>query len=193
MDNLILGLGNDICGDDAVGIAVAKRLKGAVSGCADVVISSESGLALMDYMLGYSKAIIIDAIQTPANKPGTVTELKFDDLRSVLNPSPHYTGLPEIQKISEELQLDFPKEIRIFAIEVSDMGTICEEMSQPVLEAVEEAAKKIESILGEWGKVQYSGSLTGADACPERGIMKYEQDDSAQMPGPKPLVSGRGN
>ena len=150
MDTLVLGLGNDLCGDDGVGIAAANRLKTEVSHFVDIATSSESGLALLDYLLGYSRVIIIDAIQTSQNEPGTVTELTLDDLRQVINPSPHYTGLPEMQKLSQELHFDFPSEIKIFAIEISEKYEINESLSQQVSAAIDNVLSKIKSLLVDW-------------------------------------------
>jgi hydrogenase maturation protease len=159
MDTLILGLGNDFCGDDGIGIAIAENIKADVNDCADVIISNESGLAIIDYLLGYKKAIIIDAIHTGKYQPGTVIELTVDDLRQVGNPSPHYTGLPEIKKLSHELNLVFPNEIRIFAVEIPDTYEISEKLSQPVSRAIDDVAGGIKALLAEWNHSDKAGDI----------------------------------
>ena len=74
---LILGLGNDILSDDAVGLLVARRLKHELSRFPGIAVleSSEMGLALLDFITGYSAVLIIDSIQTGQAAAGSVHEL----------------------------------------------------------------------------------------------------------------------
>ena len=159
MDTLILGLGNDFCGDDGIGITIAESVKANINDCADVIISNESGLAIIDYLLGYKKAIIVDAIHTGKCQPGTVIELTVDDLRQVSSPSPHYTGLPEIKKLSHELNLEFPDQIRIFAVEIPDTYEIKETISKPVSGAIDDVAGRIKALLAEWNNSDKAGDI----------------------------------
>ena len=107
MKTIVLGLGNDLLGDDAAGILAARALREQIGDVADVVESSLTGLALLDLFLGYDRAIIIDAIVTGNKPPGAIHELHPSDLDPVVAPSPHYTGLPEMLAISERLDLKF--------------------------------------------------------------------------------------
>lgn len=147
---LVLGLGNDLLSDDAVGILAARKLKEECSGQAEVIESNLSGLALLELFVGFDKAIIIDAIQTGKNSPGTIYELKPADLGSVFAPSPHYTGLPELLALAKELELDFPKDIRIFAMEVADPHTIGGGLTGPVAGAFENLIDKVKGQLHDW-------------------------------------------
>jgi Zn finger protein HypA/HybF involved in hydrogenase expression len=45
---------------------------------------------------------------------------------SLMAPSPHYAGLPEMLAVAERLKLNFPKEFKIFAVEVEDPCTSAE-------------------------------------------------------------------
>jgi hydrogenase maturation protease len=159
MDTVILGLGNELCGDDGIGIATAEVIKADVDGRADVVITNESGLAIIDYLLGYQKAIIIDAIHTGKHIPGSVIELTPVDLRRVENPSPHYTGLPEIEKLSDELGFDFPGTIMIYAVEIPDTYEISERISLPVMQAIDDVAGRINTLLSEWENSDKAGDI----------------------------------
>jgi hydrogenase maturation protease len=69
---LILGLGNELLSDDAVGILAARVLKERLGDKADVVESSLSGMALLDLLVGYERAILIDAVKTGRTPPGTI-------------------------------------------------------------------------------------------------------------------------
>ena len=98
MNPLVLGLGNDLLCDDGVGLVAARRLAETIDDRADVVTSSLHGLALIDYFIGYERAVVVDAVQTGLHPPGTVIEMDMADLRAVPGPSPHYSGLPEARK-----------------------------------------------------------------------------------------------
>ncbi|MDW8141182.1 MAG: hydrogenase maturation protease [Candidatus Bipolaricaulota bacterium] len=147
MKTLILGLGNELLSDDAVGILAARALEERFQNRADVVESSLSGMALLDLLIGYEQVIIIDAVKTGRNPPGTISELSPVDLGSVLAPSPHYAGLPELIATAQALQLDFPNEIKIFALEVEDPYTIGGKLSPAVERALEELICRVEEQL----------------------------------------------
>jgi hydrogenase maturation protease len=143
-------LGNELISDDAVGILIARRLKSELNGVADVIESGLSGLALLDLLLGYDQAIIVDSISTGKDPPGTIIELEPDDLGHVMAPSPHYTGLPEIISIARELGLEFPSRIRIIAIEGKDLETIGGAMSSQIILSIEEVVKRIKELIQTW-------------------------------------------
>lgn len=150
MKTLILGLGNELLSDDAVGIWAARVLKERLKDQADVVESSMSGMALLELFIGYERAIIIDAIKTGRQAPGTISELSPSDLSSVIAPSPHYAGLPELLALAKRLNLDFPKEIKIFALEVEDPYIIGSALSEPVRNALEELTQRVCGQLNRW-------------------------------------------
>lgn len=152
MKILILGLGNELLGDDAVGILAARVLKERLKDKADVVESSLSGMALLDLLVGYERAILIDAVKTGRTPPGTIAELSPADLGAVAAPSPHYAGLPELIATAQALNLDFPKEIKIFAIEVADPHTIGRGLSHMVAQALGKLIPQVERQVAQWLK-----------------------------------------
>ncbi|MCS7197085.1 MAG: hydrogenase maturation protease [Candidatus Bipolaricaulota bacterium] len=147
---LVLGLGNELLSDDAVGILATRVLKERLQERADVVESALSGMALLECLIGYERAIIIDAVKTGKSPPGTIVELSPADLGAVLAPSPHYAGLPELIAAAQALQLDFPKEIQIFAIEVEDPYTIGGELSPAVAHALPKLIQRVEEQVARW-------------------------------------------
>ncbi len=151
MKSLVLGLGNDLLADDAVGIQTVRSLAGELSGKADCIESGLHGVALIDLFIGYDRAIIIDAIQTGSHPPGTILEMVPDDLKSVPTPSPHYTGLPEMIELARQMRLHFPREIRILAVEVSDVITVGGSMSPPVAQAIIDLGNRVRQYVNRWG------------------------------------------
>jgi hydrogenase maturation protease len=149
---LVLGLGNDLLADDAVGILAVQTLKEQIGDEADVIASSVHGLGLLDLFVGYDRAILIDAIQTGRFAPGTIFQLNSADLEPVYAPSPHYAGLPEMLRLSRQLELDFPEHFTIFAVEVADAHTINGTMTKAVRDAVPELCRCVRSEVLSWSR-----------------------------------------
>ncbi len=165
MKTLVLGLGNEVLSDDGVGILAARVLKEALDGRADVIESSLAGLALLEYFIGYERAIVIDAVKTGRCPAGTIYELSPDELDSALAPSLHCAG--EMLAVAERLKLDFPKEIRIFAVEVADPYTIGGPLSPPVRKAFKELLQRVESLVKRWQQEAVPALATRLYANPE--------------------------
>ena len=157
MKPLVLGLGNELLSDDAVGVIAARELSKELAGEADVIDSSLSGVALLDLLVGYKRVVIIDAIQLSHFPPGTIMELGLEDLRSVPSPSPHYAGLPEMLRLAQELQLEFPEEVKVVAIEVADPYTVGGGLSEPVAGALEKIKGYVRAYLDNWRKEDSAG------------------------------------
>jgi len=146
----VVGLGNDLLADDAIGIVAAHELQVRLQGRAEVVATSLHGVALLDLLIGYDRVIVIDAIQTKQKPVGTLHEIDAASLRPVASPSPHYTGLPELLELAERLGLQFPRTVRIFAVEAADLLTIGGEMSEAVRGALPELCLRVERALDEF-------------------------------------------
>lgn len=147
---LVLGLGNDIAGDDAVGPLVARALLVELDGVADVVESSASGLALIEVFAGYDRAIVVDSILTGRNPPGTITEMELLDVGHVVASSLHNAGLPELAAVAGRLGLGFPARTVVFAVEVEDPYTFGAGLSPPVADAVEELVQLVRAQVRAW-------------------------------------------
>lgn len=150
MSILILGLGNELIADDAVGILTARHLRALLDGEIEVIESGLSGIALIELFAGHERAIVIDAIHTGQRPPGTIREFDSTDLGPVLSPSPHYSGLPEILALARQLEVDFPSEIKIFAVEAADMTTIGGQISASVADVIPQLVDRIVLQIRDW-------------------------------------------
>ena len=150
MRTLVLGLGNELAADDAVGVLVARAVREHVAGAADVVESAASGMALIEIFAGYDRAIVIDSIRTGRNPPGTITELGLDDIGHVVAPSLHHAGLPEMAAVAQRLGLRFPTDTRVLAVEVLDPYTLGGAVSAPVAAALDELVRRVRGVLARW-------------------------------------------
>jgi hydrogenase maturation protease len=152
MKILVLGLGNELLSDDGAGLIAIRKLKEEYDGQAELVECNLAGLALLDYFLGFDKAIVLDAIHTKRQPPGTIYQYRPEDLGEVYAPSPHYSGLPEMMALASQLELDFPRDIKIFALEVADPYTIGGSLTEPVRNALRALINMVKNQLEVWEK-----------------------------------------
>lgn len=128
---LLLGLGNDILTDDGIGLLVVRQLRTELANHPSLVIreTSEMGLALLDFITGYSAVLIVDSIQTGHAPPGFVHELDASSLQQLTGRTPHFLGVGETLALGRSLGLSMPGQVKIFAIEVEDPFTLSTKMS----------------------------------------------------------------
>ncbi len=133
---LLLGLGNDILTDDAVGLHVVHELQRELAGqpVIDIRETTEMGLALLDYITGYRVVFIVDSIQTGKAAPGVLHELDAAALTQLTGRTPHFVGVSETLALGRQLGLPMPEQVSIFAIEVEDPFTLGTALS-PALQA----------------------------------------------------------
>lgn len=161
---LVLGLGNELAGDDAVGILVARGARdeldrSGAAPAADVVESSASGLALLEILAGYERAVVVDAILTGSRPPGTIVEMGIDQVGRVVAPSAHQAGLPELAAVASRLGLTFPSATRVLAVEVVDPYTLGAPVSEPVTQAIGELVRRVRDQVLTWSRNEPEGSL----------------------------------
>jgi hydrogenase maturation protease len=138
---LLLGLGNDILTDDAVGLHVVHELQRDLADhpSIDCRETTEMGLALLDFITGYRAVAIVDSIQTGKEAPGFLHELDAPALNQLTGRTPHFVGVSETLALGKHLGLAMPEQVRIFAIEVEDpftLGTILTPALQAALPGI---------------------------------------------------------
>jgi len=90
----------------------------------------------MERMIGFDRAIIIDAICTGA-KPGTIHLLSPDDIPTQRSASAHDVNLPTALKFGRTSSAHLPANEAIFlvGIEAADIQTFDDEKLTPEVEA----------------------------------------------------------
>ncbi len=136
----VLCLGNDLLADDALGVAVAERIRELFPGQIDVVETPESGFNLMDHLLGSPRLVVIDTVMTGRAEPGTIYVLRENEMRAVPGVSPHYIGLFETLAVGRQLRLPVPEDVVIVAVEAADCFTVGGAMHPAVQAALSEVA-----------------------------------------------------
>ncbi len=145
---LIIGLGNEYRRDDAVGLVVARRLKGAAPAHVRVLEQSGEGAALMESWKNADTVILIDAVHCGA-KPGTIHRIDAHTEpvpARVFRCSTHAFGVAEAIQLAKILDL-LPPRMQIYGIEGKqfEMGGA---PSTEVLLAVDEVAARIAREVG---------------------------------------------
>jgi hydrogenase maturation protease len=142
----VLCLGNDFLADDGVGIVAAEVLRKRFPET-DVVDSNEAGFALIDYLMGVDRVIVIDSIQTGTAKPGTIYHVREEDLPKYQGSSPHYIGLFESMELGKKLELPVARDLQIIAIEAADCRSLGGPMHPSVTAAIPQVVELVESLV----------------------------------------------
>jgi hydrogenase maturation protease len=142
---LILGLGNPILSDDAVGLVAARRLFERIGGeDVDLIEAATSGLQTTQLLSRYDRAVIIDSIQDEA-RVGEVRRLEVDELGTSPLHSSHGVGLGEAIGIARKLGMRLPDTILIYAIAVADPHTFGECLTPELERALPSLIQQITS------------------------------------------------
>ena len=132
MKTLIMGLGNPLLRDDSVGLRLVKELKGLLADNPDIELIEDywGGLRLMEQMVGYDRAIIMDAIRTGAS-PGTIHLLSPEDIPTQRSASAHDVNLPTALEFGRQAGAHLPtsENILLVGIEAADVQTFDENLS----------------------------------------------------------------
>lgn len=144
----IIGLGNSMRGDDAVGLLAARRLQGLVSDRAEVVEAESAGVELLELMKGASVAVFIDAVHS-RQTPGTIHRLDASSgpIAPELFPrSTHAIGVGEALELARTLGV-LPPMVIVYGIEVGDTDIghpLSPDASHALHEVVELVLREIE-------------------------------------------------
>jgi hydrogenase maturation protease len=143
---LVIGLGNPLLRDDCVGLRVARELETLLAGRADVEVGEDyrGGLRLMERMVGFERAIVIDAICTGA-APGTIHRLSPDAVPTQHSASTHDLNLPTALALGRQAGAFLPasEDILLIGIEAVDVTTFGETLSPEVEAAVPLAVQAV--------------------------------------------------
>ena len=146
---LVIGLGNELRGDDGAGIAVARQVRSlAAAREVDVLELQTEPVGLIEAWAGRRAVVLVDTMRSGA-PPGTVR--RFDASRNAL-PSRQMTGgststhaleLPEVLELARALDR-LPRRVIIYAVEArsfqggadlsAELKAILSELAQAVLD-----------------------------------------------------------
>jgi hydrogenase maturation protease len=155
MKTIIVGIGNPILGDDGVGWKIAEEVKKQLPPEAniDVVCLSLGGLGLMERLIGYQRAILIDAFAMKENDEiGSILIMKLSDLPSY---SAYHTNsmknipLQTAIELGRSMGAQLPEEVDVVGIATEQIHDFSETLSPRVEDAVPFAARIVMDLLGQ--------------------------------------------
>jgi hydrogenase maturation protease len=148
----IIGLGNPILGDDGVGWRVVEALRARLDDeVVDVLCLSVGGVSLMERLVGFDRALLVDAVVT-GGAPGEVLSVPLEDLGDPScghTASTHDTTLATALSLGRALQAPLPEDILVVGVEVDPtrLHEFNEDLSPEVTAAVPEAVRRVEAWL----------------------------------------------
>jgi hydrogenase maturation protease len=147
---LVVGLGNPILGDDGVGWRVIDELDAMRHSPASLQQACVGGVSLMEIMVGYRRAIIVDAVRDPAAPLGSVWCRPLAAVETRLAShldSTHDATLPAALLAGRAMGAELPSEIDVVGIVIDRGDVFGERLSDAVEAAIPVAAAAVEEML----------------------------------------------
>jgi len=146
---IVVGVGNPILGDDAVGILVVKELKNR-SKDLDIVFEEAytGGMNLLDLIIGYDRAILVDSISILEKEIGDVLVLDPRKMGSSHSANPHDVSFTEALDLAQRMGAEgIPKEIALVAVNIEPSFDFSATLSPGVKGAIPKAISEINRLL----------------------------------------------
>ncbi|MFO7678402.1 MAG: hydrogenase maturation protease [Thermoplasmatota archaeon] len=144
MKTIVLGIGNQILGDDGVGIHVVNEIRKYIND-SNVTIDEAitGGMNLLDLLLGYDKAILVDAVKSDEVMHGQVKRIELSDFNTMHSCNPHDVSLLQAIDMAKKMgEKNIPKKIIIIGILMKNIPCeFSEQLSKEIKMAVPKAVK----------------------------------------------------
>jgi len=156
MKTIVLGIGNPILGDDGVGVHVVNELKKQINN-PNITIDEAitGGMNLLDLILGYDKAIIVDAVKSNDGKNGEVKRIPLSSFSAMHSCNPHDVSLIEAVQMAKKMgENRIPQGIIVIGVMMKEIPCeFGEKLSKKIATAV---PKAVEMTLNEIKKYEKS-------------------------------------
>jgi hydrogenase maturation protease len=146
----VVGLGNTLAGDDAVGVLAARRLKAVPGLAAEVVDGELAALEVLDWMGGSRAVILIDAVRS-GGLAGSIRRLDASTEplpRSLFPHSTHAFNAADAVELGRTLGL-LPPTVVLYGVEIgsADAGAALSPAVTAALPAlVERVAQEVAAL-----------------------------------------------
>ena len=148
---LVLGIGSPLICDDGVGFKVVDEIAAMNIPDLDLDQQSVSGLDLIEIMMDYKKVVVVDAIVTEKYPAGTVMLLQPEDFKNALHgTNPHEVNIHMAIELGKRLSPErMPTDIQFVAVEVNDVWTVTDIMTEDVEKAVPAVVQAVLKVLND--------------------------------------------
>jgi hydrogenase maturation protease len=155
---LLLGLGNPLLGDDGLGWKIAESVQHALAETQSLITNHQSleidfvsvgGLALMERMVGYDRAIVIDAVET-GGPVGAVTCFDLSalpDHAAGHTAAPHDATLQTAVRLGRQLGAHLPACITIIGVEARNLYEFTETLTPEAQAVIPRATRLVLDLL----------------------------------------------
>jgi hydrogenase maturation protease len=170
-------MGNPILRDDRIGLRVLEELEGFFfDSNVSLQTSTLAGISLFETLVGFDRAIIVDAIQT-GGEPGSVYRLTPEHF-VIRHASPHLHNIDFFQTLALAGNLipNMPKDVVILGIEVEDVLNFGENLTPAVESSIPAAIEQILEILKEGHETAISKEPP-TRACPQSESQNPVEED----------------
>jgi hydrogenase maturation protease len=158
LKTIVIGLGNSILGDDGVGCLAADALRERPEAASvEIDTLAVGGISLMERMIGFERAIVIDAISTGGSPTGSVTCFPLEALGNAFAGhlgSAHDTSLLTALEVGRTLGAELPKQVSVVAIESPYVFDFSTQLSPEVASAIPAAVQAAVELFSEIGGVR---------------------------------------
>jgi len=141
---LVLGIGNELAGDDIIGIKAVREVEKTGPLGVDYKQLSTGGLQILESILGYDKVLIVDSVETISPEKRILLLNSEDFNKATFLASPHDINFPTAMEIGRKsLPKSMPKIIKIIGIEIPVQEYISEEVSEETIAKIPTLKKMI--------------------------------------------------
>ncbi len=148
MTTALVGFGNSCHGDDGIGPAAARRVYASLPRRENIELLelATSDFGVMEALIGYERAVIIDALVDEEAEVGTVRRIQLPESMEDGHLSPHTAGFGAALALARKLGLAVPAEIALYGVVIREPRSFSERLS-PELEArLDEIAAAIAAV-----------------------------------------------
>lgn len=143
----VIGVGNRLRGDDAVGPLVVDKLAALKHPQLELIDAGSDALGVIEYLADREKVLIVDACHM-GKQSGSVVHFDPSDVGMVIDQDPqslHGLGLSEALQMASSLEM-LPDDLKIIGIE-PDSIQFNSRLSQPVQMALEKIVEEVQNEL----------------------------------------------
>jgi hydrogenase maturation protease len=152
----VVGLGNPLLSDDAIGLIVIEKARQALNNLypdISFIQNTSGGFDLLYDVIGYDGVLFIDSISTRAEETGMIREFSIGEIDQYAQPrlkDAHGMNLPTILSLGRRCGYSIPVQISILGIGGKNFFTFSDTPDAKMIQAIDGVIHAIDMILSRW-------------------------------------------
>ena len=148
----LVGFGNELHGDDAVGLIVARRIYDSLEDreAVDLLELCTSDFGVMERLIGYGRAVIVEALVAEEAEVGTVTRVDLPESSGHCYGSPHTGGFSAALGLARKLGLAVPAPIAVYGIAIRQPPSFADGLSEELAARIPGIVETITTAEAGW-------------------------------------------